>query len=78
MRMGWETVSNTAESSRGMRTAVSPPSSHVDIIRGGDEGSFHAVVGSETKLSGVEKLVVIEVYSEASVDDFLQDLGWEW
>ena len=54
---------------RGRR--VSSIQCHANVIRGGNDGGFHAVVGSETRLSGVEELVVVELFGEASVDDFL-------
>lgn len=43
----------------------------MDVIHGGLEGSFHAVVGSETSLNCVKELVVVDVLDEVSVDDFL-------
>lgn len=69
-RMAWETMVNVVKRSKRMRAAVTL-SSHAEVLRGRDEGSFHAVDGSETRLSVVKKLVVVEVFSEASIDDFL-------
>lgn len=68
--MVWETV-NVAETSRRISATMSPLSSHADDICGRDEGSLHAVFVSETRLSGAEELLVVELFSEVSVDDFL-------
>ena len=50
---------------------VSTVPDHADVVCSGDEGCFHAVVGSETRLSDVEELVVAEMVGEVSVDEFL-------